>query len=272
MASPSAKDTRFRQSGWFSSAAVVGDLDGTLELAALYVKGGEGVEGDAAHALVLYRALDKTFDNATARRELAFLLATSDKVPHDLVEARRLLTVDADRGDEQSRSDLGELMMHGSFGEDHKAPGRRMLEDAAAHGNVHAMMSLGTTLYYSDKPERRAGLELWQHASEKGNSNATNNVAWALCTAPEESLRDPARGLAIAKQVGEGDGAPISFKDTLAACYAATGDFEKAETIEKAAIDIANARRPPLEMFAKNASARMELFHKHQVFIEAPGA
>jgi TPR repeat protein len=260
-------DTR-REAGWFGSAARVGSLDGALELASLYVSGGDGVEGTQTQAAALYRVLDRDYDSKVARRALATLLATSDKLPHDLGEARRLLTLDADRGDDASRFELGRLLIHGAFGEDHKAEGRRMLSDAAAKGSINAMIELGWALYYGDPPERRAGLDIWLRAADAGNAIATNNVAWALCTSPQEDLRDPARGLASAKISGGHDPVPLAYKDTLATCYAASGDFATAERILDRAIEVASAHPAGLEDFITNASNQREMFRKHQVYIE----
>ena len=72
-------------------------------------------------------------------------------------------------------------------------------------------------------------------------STHANNIAWLLSTSSNPALIDAKRALDIAKQIVEEEGESIrAFKvDTLAAAYAATGDFTSAITEQKRAIDLA---------------------------------
>ncbi len=86
-------------------------------------------------------------------------------------------------------------------------------------------------------------MEKWDKAKETyekiiqlspGNGPALNNLAWLLVTAPEEPLRDKARGLELAKKAVDANRTPV-FLDTLAEAYYVNGHTQEAiETIQEA--------------------------------------
>ena len=60
--------------------------------------------------------------------------------------------------------------------------------------------------------------------------SVANNVAWMLATSPDDSVRDPQRALQLAQAVCRATGNRIpTTLDTLAAAYAALGQFAEAE-------------------------------------------
>ncbi len=73
-----------------------------------------------------------------------------------------------------------------------------------------------------------------------------NELAWRLATSPSAELRDPQRALALAKQAVEmSDGRDANVLDTLAAAYAARGEFEQAvETARQASALRVNSNTP----------------------------
>jgi len=267
-AQPRTAKSLFGEQGWLQSAALAGSVQGALDLAQLYAGGGEGIEGDSRNSAQIYKELDQNFNNAEARRRLAEMLVYSTNYTHDNVEAERLLHVDADRGDVHSQVKLGWMLSRGVWGKERAEEGRQMLKQAAATGDAGALVEYGNTLYYGAERQRHEGMELWQRALEKGNSTGRNNLAWALCTSADPQWLDGRRGLELAKALDEGDATPVGYIDTIAACYARAGDFEKAAAVEQGAQQQAQAHLPHPERFVKMAGERIALYKQGQAYSE----
>jgi len=79
-------------------------------------------------------------------------------------------------------------------------------------------------------------------AAAPDNAMALNALAWIRAVAVDETLRDPAAALRMARRACEIDGHKTSeFVDTLAAAHAANGRFDEAVRIQQQAIDIISA-------------------------------
>ncbi len=68
---------------------------------------------------------------------------------------------------------------------------------------------------------------------------ALNELAWQLAVSPNPRIRNPARALALAKSAVAAHAKYCVYMDTLAAAYAANGDFVRAIAMQKAAIPLA---------------------------------
>jgi len=268
---PPSKKSRTMQEGWLESAMYKDDVQASLALARLYEQDeAHDDSGNVKWAAEIYRRLDRAHDNADARRRLAALLVFSDKIEHDPETAHRLLQRDADRGDKKSQAMLGAMQARGVWGDDQKQSGIELLKKLGDGGDVEALIELGAALFYGHEPRRREGLEVWQRAADKDNPTAINNVAWALCTSADPELLDGKRGLELARKIGASDDAPFGFRDTLAACYARSGDYAQAELVEKAALTRVEAQPAPSERTLDRAKARIALYHEHKPYVEAP--
>jgi len=72
---------------------------------------------------------------------------------------------------------------------------------------------------------------------------SVNNLAWALATSTEQSIRDGERAVELATRLCEQDQWQYhSFLDTLAAAFSETGDFDKAVELVGKAIEVAPIR------------------------------
>ncbi len=100
--------------------------------------------------------------------------------------------------------------------------------------SARAADNLATTPARFMRPFAAVGLE-------PGWSEAALALAWSLATHPDALVRDSARALELAEQaraaLGDGD---IRATDTLAAAYAAGGQFERAVALVETAIAVAD--------------------------------
>lgn len=97
------------------------------------------------------------------------------------------------------------------------------------------------------------------------SAEIANDVAWLLATCPEEKIRNPKRALTLAEQAAAGtnreDG---QLMDTLAAAYAANGQFPEAVKAGEAALELLKGDPVLVEVHA-----RVELYRQQKPFIEA---
>jgi tetratricopeptide (TPR) repeat protein len=97
------------------------------------------------------------------------------------------------------------------------------------------------------------------------STQALNNLAWLLATCPDDSVRDGQRSVEYATKACElSDWSAATGVDTLAAGYAASGDFEQAQKWAQRAIDLAEGGEK--EVF----STRLELYKAGKPYIEHP--
>jgi cytochrome c-type biogenesis protein CcmH/NrfG len=112
--------------------------------------------------------------------------------------------------------------------------------------NVEMHNIVGTVMVQQGRI--REGVEEWEKvlAIEPDNGNALSNLAWVFATSPDDSLRDGAKGVQLAKQALRisGDRIPIVFR-TLAAAYAENGQFAEAIQTAERGIEVANKQGNP---------------------------
>jgi len=265
-------DTRYHYLGWLRSAAIAGHVESSVELARFIAESRALPDQGPAEAVEIYRELIALHDRADARRGLADLLAEgAEGVESNPAEARRLLLVDAEKGDAESQAQLGSLLLNGTFGA-HDPQGLDWLRKSAAQDNPAGLVELGIALYYAKSPASRdiaGALEYWKRAASLGNRVASNNLAWALCTSDVDDVLDPQRGLSIMHWLQE-DTQELSrgFTDTLAACHAAAGEFDEAERIQSLVLDRARATDPPPLATIERFALRLATYRQKKRFIE----
>ncbi len=114
-------------------------------------------------------------------------------------------------------------------------------------GDAEARNNLGIALFSMARTEEainqcRAALEI-----EPTNADFQNSLAWMLATAPQGKLRDGPKALELATSANKSTGGnnPMILC-TLAAAYAATGDFSNALSTAQHALQIATETHSPL--------------------------
>lgn len=228
--------------GWLLAAVEAGDLEAVYEIAALYETGNADLPGGLDQAIKTYEALagEAGGDGALARRRLATLAMEGRGMKRNPEKAVAWLQADAERGDVDSQLQLASLYLRRDFEGADVADGRRWIERAIALGSADAKGAYGEWLV--SRPEathedRAHGLVLLREVADSGDLGARNNLAWALCVSPAEDVHNPEAGLRIAKEMEPDPGLSPGYIDTIAACYAATGDFTEAVRQQQRAID-----------------------------------
>jgi len=94
--------------------------------------------------------------------------------------------------------------------------------------------------------------------------DAAHNLAWIFATSADETIRNGKRALELA--LGEVQKSPNNPNalDTLAAAYAATGDFANAITTQEKALTKCFPDQK------QRFSARLDLFRANKSYVEAP--
>lgn len=216
---------------WLLGQVIAYDAGALMAVAGLYASDSPGVTGNSEKAVAIYREISDSMPEA--RRALAQMLIDGKGTKKDLVEARRLLQDDADKGDHASESLLALRLLNGDFGKGQEAEGRKWAERALAGGDDGIASDYGYWLVYKadTAASRKQGLAIWRKALEGDNAYVPNNLAWALCTSPREDVRDGKAGLEATRKMQR----PLDMAeiDTVAACHAAAGDFAQAQALQR---------------------------------------
>jgi Flp pilus assembly protein TadD len=129
-------------------------------------------------------------------------------------------------------------------------------------GDINAHNNLGVLLV--QKHQARAAIAQWEQslALNPNDGNAQSNLAWVLATAPDHSLRDGKRAVALAESALQlaGGVSPILHR-TVAAAYAETGRF--ADAIDMADRGRTLAEREGNRSLADELSANISRYRQH---------
>jgi len=257
--------------GWLIGAAQAGDIEALLALASIYEHSHPGVQGTPQQAVETYLALSREVDSAEARRRLADMALTGRGMDKDPARAAGWLRADAEKGDGESAARLGYAHLTGQYGARDEGEGARWMDRAIAQGYASAYVDYGGWYFYrhdNTLAVRRHGIELWRKGAEAGQAMARNNLAWALCTAPEPELFDAAAGRDAAMPLLVDDSRP-SWIDTVAACHAAVGEYVHAVELQLEAMATLTA-----EEIARDAerddgyAARLALYRENRRYVE----
>ena len=126
---------------------------------------------------------------------------------------------------------------------------------------ANAYAKLGLALFKNG--QSKEAIDAWQQALQINPEeiNSQKDLAWALATSPEASLRDSSKAVALAEQANQLSGSenPIILR-TLAAAYAEAGRFTDAAATAQRAMQLAVKQ--------KNAKLAASLFAEIKLFDE----
>jgi tetratricopeptide (TPR) repeat protein len=140
---------------------------------------------------------------------------------------------------------------------------RRAVE--LAPGVAHYRVSLAAALFSSGRKD-----EAMAHYGEALRCDpkwplATSQVAWALATHPDQRRRNAARAVTLAEQTCQATGnRQPRLLDTLAAAYAASGRFDRAVTVARQALSLAESENSP--ELAEAVRGRLRLYERKEAF------
>jgi len=153
-----------------------------------------------------------------------------------------------------------------------EAAGRKWLERAIASGSIDAMNEYGLWLHNAgkDAADRARGVQLARQAVEKDDAGALNNLAWMLCTSTHDDVRKPADGMTYVARLEKMPDLTPGTVDTLAACYAAVGQYPRAVELQQQVIADMRKRPAPALANIKEMEARLALYRAGKPYIEVP--
>ncbi len=96
----------------------------------------------------------------------------------------------------------------------------------------------------------------------EGKPSDLNNLAWLLATCPDEDYRDPRLAVKYALQALAADEKHAGVMDTLAAAYAANGEFDEAVRWAERTLE------DPRYQNDKGARARLALYREKKTYLE----
>lgn len=113
---------------------------------------------------------------------------------------------------------------------------------------------------FSNAKRKATAIAFYERALREPVTNviAPNNLAWILATSPDESIRQPARALQLARNAASMHPENPAVVGTLAAAHAANGDFVQAATTLERAIELARAQKA--ETFLPEMQERLALY------------
>jgi tetratricopeptide (TPR) repeat protein len=134
---------------------------------------------------------------------------------------------------------------------------------------ITPLRSLARILRKAGKPAEARNLSneavaRYARLAERGDVGAMGGAAWLLATCPDSEVRDGPRAVLFAQQaIAATQGRDANLLDTLAAAYAAAGEFAKAVSAQEKAIALMR------DEATKNAfSQRLKLYQANQPYVD----
>ncbi len=180
-----------------------------------------------------------TRDNFIAHTDLGSALLDEGRVEGAIAEYREAALINP--GDEEVHYNLGDALLGQGRTQEAIAEFSQTIRIDPAYGEAHK--NLAEALRRQGRiPEAIAEAQI-ALGLEPADIGAENNLALMLATAPQASLRDGPRALRLATEAAQASGGsnPVILH-TLAAAYAATGQFSKAAETAQKALQLAGAQ------------------------------
>lgn len=120
---------------------------------------------------------------------------------------------------------------------------RRHYEAALQQEPGHALANFGFAALLAAHGDAVRAVSHYQRGlkSQPGNHVAANNLAWILGTHPDDTIRNPAEALRLAREINAATGDKLpNILDTLSAAEAASGEFQAAASTAERAFKIAS--------------------------------
>jgi TPR repeat protein len=230
-------------------AIAVGSDEAMFALAGLYLDGDYGEDNvDSGTALLKQAA---ALQNPNALMWLGQLSLDGTHMPKDPAAAKSYFKTAAATGDTHARLQYVRFLLTPEAGAEPFDPqAYTWLAEEAKTGEPEAMLMLGN-LYAKGvgvSQSYKQALTWFKTAvsTSPDDANIVNEVAWTLAVTHLEPLRKPSYALEIMDRVMNGDATARqnpAYLDTWAAANAATGDFQRAVTLQQQAVKAAREQQ-----------------------------
>lgn len=143
-----------------------------------------------------------------------------------------------------------------------------LLSEAAEQGHPGANQTLGEYYHTGITVPRNLNraIRYYQRAVDGGSVVARNNLAWLLATADQPRVRDGERAVTLIRPIALYSGA-WQYLDTLAAAWAAAGNFDDAVTTAEQALAVLG-REAGAEGDAAPLEQRLDGYRQGRAYVE----
>jgi len=253
-------------------AVALGSADAMYFLGVLYLNGHYGEDNVSSGLPLLEQAA--SLDHPDAAMFLAHLYYTGEQVERDLSVARDYYAQSAALGNPFARRSYARFLLDRDAGQDGDPRAADWLEELAADDDAEAMILLGNLhargVAVPQDPRRAVRWFKRAVAAAPEDASVINEVAWTLTVSDVEGLRRERYALDIMEGLMSRDEEARQrpeYLDTLAAAWAANGDFERAVALQQQALDRAVAQQQ--EEVLDVLRAHLEAFRAGETLTEA---
>jgi tetratricopeptide (TPR) repeat protein len=219
----------------------------------------------------IQRALEAAPEDAQLHFDAARMLAALRAIDEAIAAARRAVELDPQLA--RARHVLGVLLYQKEEVDAAEEQWRAAL--ATAPGFIPPRLTLYQVLWYEKKDLAGAEKVLREgYELAPDSSMLANGFAWFLATCADENLRKPEEAITVAQKACQLTGYNTHAEiDTLAAAYAAAGQFDEArkwvaQAIEKAEREVAAAREASDAATVERVSARLEEYRQRKALYD----
>ncbi|MFX3657843.1 MAG: hypothetical protein ACN6I7_01495 [bacterium] len=227
-------------------AIALGSADAMYALGVLYLNGHYGDENKVSGVPLLKQA--DALGHGDAGLFLAHLHYTGEVVDKDLAAARDYYARAADQGNEFARRSYARFLLDRDAGQAADPRAVAWLTEQAEAGDAESMLLLGNlhARGIGTRVSTRRAVRWFKEAVKAAPEDASivNEVAWTLTVSSRDALRRARYARDIMDRMMTANEAARQrpeYLDTWAATYAATGDFERAVTLQEEAVNVAQA-------------------------------
>lgn len=214
--------------------------------------------GHTQQAIAEYReAIRLAPDNHEAHAGYAYALQMTGRLDEAAAEFAKAIRLKPELAD--NRYNLA--MIHQRQGRVEQAAAELQRVVAAKPTDIAARLDLAYNLEQLARHDQAAAQYEQALRIAPNSERVLMEFAWFLATCPQASVRDGPRAARMAERIARALPAPTALLcDTLAACYAESGDFDRAIQWQRKAVLIAPKDR------ADPFQQRLDLYQRHQPY------
>ena len=251
---------------WYRKAAEQGNPQAQINLGAAYYSG-EGVGQDHAKAVECYRKAAEQ-GNAGAQYTLGRMYHLGQGVGQDYGKSVEWYRKAAEQGNADAQYNLGLMYKKGQGVPQDYGKALEWYRKAAELGNAGAQRSLGFMYEKGQGVPQDSGkaLECFRKAAEQGVVDGDNYLAWFYATCRDARFRDGKKALECALKATDRSDNKFFCFSSLAAAYAANGQFAKAVQTQEEAITMLKQAGITSEL--NDYEKRLELYKKNTAYVD----